>query len=382
MALESPPVQSSLVGPNGQNNIIWVTWFRKLYENVGGELSANLTGLTASVAELNKLDGVTASTAELNILDGLTASTADLNATTNFEETISATTAQVSILTGKTLNIVDNGAFKLNGTAVTSTAAELNKLDGVTASTAELNILSGITASTGDLNSTLNFEETLSATTSEVTVTTGKTINMDDGALKLNGTAITATATEINTLDGITASTAELNLIDGSTAGTTVASKALVAGSNKDLDELDITTLKNDQVTLSPLKYVEATILASELDSGGSSTILTVASGDQYKVREIILSGDGTNYDASGDRDIVIQDSSGTIQWTIIPNATIESISAARWGDTGVPYPATATDLLSGGTAGENIVAKYSGGTTDHSGTGSIKVLICLEKVA
>ena len=38
--------------------------------------------------------------------------------------------------------------------------------------------------------------------------------------LYLNGTAVTATASELNTLDGITASTAELNIMDGVTATT------------------------------------------------------------------------------------------------------------------------------------------------------------------
>ena len=36
-------------------------------------------GLTATAAELNKMDGITATTAELNILDGVTATTAELN---------------------------------------------------------------------------------------------------------------------------------------------------------------------------------------------------------------------------------------------------------------------------------------------------------------
>jgi hypothetical protein len=39
----------------------------------------DLTGVTATAAELNILDGVTASASELNILDGVTASTAELN---------------------------------------------------------------------------------------------------------------------------------------------------------------------------------------------------------------------------------------------------------------------------------------------------------------
>ena len=76
--------------------------------------------VTATAAEINKLDGVTATTAELNKLDGVTATTAELN-----------------ILDG-----------------VTATAVELNKLDGLTATTAELNILDGVTATTAELNYT------------------------------------------------------------------------------------------------------------------------------------------------------------------------------------------------------------------------------------
>ena len=52
------------------------------------------------------------------------------------------------------------------------------------------------------------------------------TIAIADGGLKLGagaGTAVTATA-------------AELNLIDGSIAGTSVISKALVLGTNKNVD--------------------------------------------------------------------------------------------------------------------------------------------------
>lgn len=63
------------------------------------------------------------------------------------------------------------GEWKVGGTAVTSTAAELNILDGVTSTTAELNILDGVTA----------------------------------------------TAAELNILDGVTATAAELNVLDGIT---------------------------------------------------------------------------------------------------------------------------------------------------------------------
>ena len=66
-------------------------------------------------------------------------------------------------------------------------------------------------------------------------------------------TLVTATATEINSaLDGITSTAAELNLLDGSTTSGIVASKAVIADSNKDISggrnititgELDAATL-------------------------------------------------------------------------------------------------------------------------------------------
>ena len=83
--------------------------------------------------------------------------------------------------------IEDNGTFNvvtsklaINGTAITSTAAELNILDGVTSTAAELNILDGVTS----------------------------------------------TAAELNILDGVTATASELNLLDG---GTSVGNSITVA---------------------------------------------------------------------------------------------------------------------------------------------------------
>ena len=65
----------------------------------------------------------------------------------------------------------------------------------------------------------------------------------------LGGTAITATAAEINKLDGVTADTSELNYVD-TTAGTVAASKAVVVDSNKDtsgIRNLTITGTLNSQ---------------------------------------------------------------------------------------------------------------------------------------
>jgi len=87
----------------------------------------------------------------------------------------------------------------LSDLSVTSTAAELNILDGVTSTAAELNILDGVTSTAAELN-------------------------ILDG--------VTSTAAELNILDGVTATTAELNYLDIATLGLTAASKAVTADAN------------------------------------------------------------------------------------------------------------------------------------------------------
>ena len=149
---------------------------------------------------------VTSTAAELNVLAGVTSTAAELN----ILDGVTSTAAELNILDGVTatateLNILDG---------VTSTTAELNILDGVTSTAAELNILDGVTATAAELN----ILDGVTATASE--------LNILDG--------VTSTATELNLLDGVTATTTELNYVDVATAGTVEASKAIVVDSNKD----------------------------------------------------------------------------------------------------------------------------------------------------
>ena len=84
---------------------------------------------------------------------------------------------------------------------------------GVTATAAELNLLDGVTATTAELN----LLDGVTATTAELNILDGVTattaeLNILDG--------VTATAAELNILDGVTATAAELNILDGVTATT------------------------------------------------------------------------------------------------------------------------------------------------------------------
>jgi hypothetical protein len=106
--------------------------------------------------------------------------------------------------------------FSIGGTAVTSTAAELNILDGVTSTAAELNILDGVTSTAAELN----ILDGVTSTAAELNILDGVTstaaeLNILDG--------VTSTAAELNILDGVTSTAAEINLIDGGTARGTTA---------------------------------------------------------------------------------------------------------------------------------------------------------------
>jgi len=80
----------------------------------------------------------------------------------------------------------------------------------VTATAAELNIMDGVTATASELN-------------------------ILDG--------VTSTAAELNILDGVTADKDEINVLDAVTAGTAAASKAAVLDANKALDEINTAKL-------------------------------------------------------------------------------------------------------------------------------------------
>ena len=187
-----------------------------------------LDGVTSTTAELNLLDGVTSTTAELNILDGVTSTAAELNALDGITAVVgelnaldigstavgTAVASKAVILDSNkdytgvrnltisgeldagSLDISGNAdidgtletdALSIDGTAVTSTAAELNILDGVTSTAAELNILDGVTSTAAELN-------------------------ILDG--------VTSTAAELNILDGVTSTASELNQLDGVVAKT------------------------------------------------------------------------------------------------------------------------------------------------------------------
>ena len=185
-----------------------------------------------TTAQFDVLGGLTTTAAELNVLDAVTAGTV---------------TASKAVVVGSNKNLdtltIADGGLKLGsgaGTAVTATAAELNVLDAVTAGT--------VTASKAVVvGSNKNLD----------------TLTIADSGLKLGagaGTAVTATAAELNVLDAVT-------------AGTVAASKAVVVGSDKNLDTL---TIADSGLKLGAGAGTAVTATAAELNVLGAVTAGTV----------------------------------------------------------------------------------------------------------
>jgi len=88
--------------------------------------------------------------------------------------------------------VVPDGGLTFGSTAISSTAAELNILDGVTSTTAELNILDGVTSTAAELNIV---DGNTSATSTTIA-------DADRVVLNDNGTMVQAAVTDLKTYIG------------------------------------------------------------------------------------------------------------------------------------------------------------------------------------
>ena len=190
----------------------------------------NITGHIPILTNDPGTTAVSSTVAELNILDGVTSTATEINLLDGSEGGTIVNNKAV-IYDGN--GVVNATSFKIAGTAITSTAAELNILDGVTATATELNIIDGVTATTSELN----IMDGVTATTSELNIMDGVTattseLNIMDG--------VTATTSELNILDGVTSTATELNLLDGITtlSGSNTGDEPDASASTKGIVEL------------------------------------------------------------------------------------------------------------------------------------------------
>ena len=136
----------------------------------------------------------------------------------------------------------------------------------ITATAAELNILDGVTSTAAELN----ILDGVTSTAAELNILDGVTstaaeLNILDG--------VTSTAAELNILDGVTATTAELNIMDGVTA--TTAELNIIDGVTATTAELNIM----DGVTATTAEI-------NILDGDTSATSTTLADADRVIVND------------------------------------------------------------------------------------------------
>ena len=231
--------------------------------------------VTVTAAELNVLDGVdpgltaahlnptkdfTGDWAQLDILSGVTASTEELNMldveTLGLSEPSKVVTAdadnKVRLQDLTVLGQANISTLILGGVEVTTSAAQLNQFDGFTADASALNKLQDLSVGAEDLNKLINVtadakdlnradiasegdSEASKVVTADANgevrfhgkVKVNGGVDLSNGQLKIGDTLVTATAAEINKLDGMTSTAEELNALHGVTLGQTAASKAV-----------------------------------------------------------------------------------------------------------------------------------------------------------
>ena len=182
-----------------------------------------------------------------NALRALMATLADLNAGTttltapsgvNITATTAIKTPAIQFTDGDAaITIADGGGVTANDFSSTSVNIDGGAIDGITLGTNSavtqavidnININGTTIGHTSDTD-LLTLTSGLLTVAGEVSMTT----------LDIGGTDVTATATELNIMDGVTATTSELNIMDGVTSTTTEIN--LLDGVTSTTTELNIT---------------------------------------------------------------------------------------------------------------------------------------------
>lgn len=237
------------------------------------------TGLFFSAADTLAFSA--AGTAQFTMADGVIAPVTDND--------VDLGTSSLEFKDGYFDGTLYTDAINLDGTAITSTAAEINILDGVTATTAELNILDGVTSTAAELN----ILDGVTSTAAELNILDGVTsttaeLNILDG--------VTATTAELNIMDGVTATTAELNIMDGVTS-TTAELNILDGKAFLDEDDMSSNSATGIASQQSIKAYVDAQITAEDLDVTSDSGTIAI---DLDSETLTIAGGEGIDTSATG----------------------------------------------------------------------------------
>ena len=184
-------------------------------------------------------------------------------------------------------------AADLTGNTLASgiTASSLTSVGTLTSLTVDNIFINGTTIGHTDDTDLIALADGIVTVAGELSVTT----------LDIGGTNVTATAAELNILDGVTSTASELNLVDGITAGTISASKAVIVDSNKDLTGLRNLTIAGNLTVSGTTTTVNKTVVNVE-----EAFIFEGATADAHETTFRID-------EPTADRTASLQDKTGTI---------------------------------------------------------------------
>ena len=332
--------------------IIGGSYFTNLLDHTAGTLTASSALITNAQNHIDALKTttfyigasgsavqVTATAAELNKLDGATLGTAIASKATVLDSNLH-------------MNVVKTTGLYLgaSGSAVqvTASAAELNKLDGCTASTTELNLIDGCTASTTELN----LIDGVTATTAElnyVDVTAGsatasKAVVLDSNshintvktaALHIGSsgseTQVSASAAELNLLDGITAIDTDLSSVAGThtTLASALATKTYVDNTRSGLEVKDSAVVATTANLAATYANGSSGVGATLTNSGSQAAIaidgITLTSGQRVLVKDQSTASQNGLYKVSTVGD-------GSTNWMLIRTTDADTASELSSG--------------------------------------------------
>ena len=206
-------------------------------------------------------------------------------------------------------NLDVSGSITLGGTAITSTAAELNILDGVTSTTAELNILDGATATATELN-VMDGDTSATSTTladaDRVVVNdagTMKQVALTDFETYFESALDTlSNVTTIGTLDSGAISSGFGNIDIGSSNLTATGTISLGATSFNDNNITNVGSIQLDSIAGDADTNTSITFSGSDvitIATGGTTALTIDASQNVTVAGDLTVTGDditmGTN---------------------------------------------------------------------------------------
>ena len=326
-------------------------------------INFNGTAISATAAELNILDGVTATAAELNYSDtGSSVGTVVASKVVTVDSNKDVSSFRNITLTGEldagsldisgdvdidgttNLDVVDiDGAVDMASTLVVGDIARLNSKLYLYTTDDQANYYALYTHiddsfrinynNTGsdevimDTSGNMTILGSLTATELDISGNVDIDGTLETDALSINGTSVTATAAELNILDGVTSTAAELNILDGVTSttaelnildGVTSTTAELnildgVTATTAELNILDGVTVTAAEInTLDGITAVLGELNALDLGSTAvgtavaSKAVILDSNKDYTGIRNFTITGelDAATLDISGDADI------------------------------------------------------------------------------